>query len=849
MTESKEIFELEEEHDGPEDVADFSFEKIEGKIGSLKGLIHNAIEKLQFLADLSSGTEKGESLKEIQKSVEKKGEGTEEEQEKIEELASLVLEKVSGQLGSNEGGWYEDPETGGRYYVKFYQSPGQARAEYIANAVYHQLDISAISSRLIEIDGRLAIVSPEIKGAKPTTEEQQKKSTDVAEGFIADAYLANWDVIGLVNDNIVAGEDGRLYRVDNGGSLTYRAMGSVKDYAPDSIPELESMRSPEYTAGRVFGDSLTEADIRRQAQYLVEKLTPQDIDRIIGESGLMGDEANPLRKAMLGRRQYLIDHFELEKSAPQRSEERIPIAIAELERQARQFLETELRPRVGVLADTDKIENQQIDVVDARDTGVIIISLKLTSKWFEVARERLLVNPECAGEEATIAYTKKPKEEKDERDLPSERFYLSEAVECTQQGVRVLFSSGIRGGEIVRSAIGLVQIEIPTSREDQASEKELGRMVDKVFREILGVEGGLTPPDREAERAYKRARYLWHHKIENVDDKILERLERQEVFPGYHTIVEPGKHREYREISPLCIYHEITGSDSLAILLAIFKAGGLLSSHERYRRGFHANGLSSDTDFMTGGADCVFTRIVTDEGLKLLPEGDSNLSNYPGACTIVFRPRILDRTDWYTYRHDQFGTVASPEFEQRPSPSALLRDEVERGFSSGNEQMFRTGISSEDFLAIVFISESDREAAIRLFRAKGVEEINGKPLEEFFAVAGTRGDLIDISEGQSSPRSLEAKKRREEEFEKTKAIREKIAAALEWGEDVYVIGNKKSSKYGITGPGWIGKITDVGDTDICVSPGDYWVDLECFDLYEGVPPKEWPSDLNNSIID
>jgi len=46
--------------------------------------------------------------------------------------------------------------------------------------------------------------------------------------FAADALLSNWDVIGVTADNIV-GNDGKVYRVDNGGALEFRAQG-LKDF-------------------------------------------------------------------------------------------------------------------------------------------------------------------------------------------------------------------------------------------------------------------------------------------------------------------------------------------------------------------------------------------------------------------------------------------------------------------------------------------------------------------------------------------------------------------------------------------------------------------------------------------
>ena len=67
----------------------------------------------------------------------------------------------------------------------------------------------------------------------------------------------------------------------------------------------------------------------------------------------------------------------------------------------------------------------------------------------------------------------------------------------------------------------------------------------------MGIPDALGEVSEDAEQEYKEARYKWQHVIpgelspEQVERA--ERLEREEVFPGYSTLVEKGKHREYLE--------------------------------------------------------------------------------------------------------------------------------------------------------------------------------------------------------------------------------------------------------------------------------------------------------------
>ncbi len=234
--------------------------------------------------------------------------------ESIAGLATRVIErdkkwsltKVGEQLGSNEGGWYEKP-TGERFYVKFYENPNQGRAEFVANAIYEKLGIKAVRSEIIQLDGREAIASPAVQGVTLASIEAQRRSEDVQKGFVADAFLANWDVVGLVYDNIVQGEDG-FYRIDNGGSLIFRAQGDDKAYSPDSIPELQSMLVPGRSASNVF-TRITEEEIRRQARELIDKLSSEDIRMIVDESGLEGEDRDRILAGLLGRREYLVKTY------------------------------------------------------------------------------------------------------------------------------------------------------------------------------------------------------------------------------------------------------------------------------------------------------------------------------------------------------------------------------------------------------------------------------------------------------------------------------------------------------------------------------------------------------------
>lgn len=662
----------------------------------------------------------------------------------IERDKKWDLTKVSGRLGSNEGGWYEKPN-GERFYVKFYENPSQGQAEFVANAVYAKLGIKAVRSEIIQLDGREAIASPAVPEATPASGEAQGGSEDVQKGFVADAFLANWDVVGLVYDNIVQGKDG-FYRIDNGGSLIFRAQGGDKAYSPDSIPELQSMRVPGRPTGEVFA-GITEDEIGKQARELVSKLSPEDIRAIVDESGLEGEDRDRILTGLLGRREYLAKTYgesEPEGLSNPESRERRPrrsisetirmLSGQEMERTG----ETIVRPRTEIVCDHDHIEGQKIDVINKRDRGMMEFSFKLRAPTEVMAA--LVTKPEGEGEDAQAEITTpsgavlRRGKITYEGASSDDSYELCDASVFEKGGVKVFIADpSSRNGEkwditipynnsrLVRTAMGLVKVEVPSGTDPETTEQILGEILEK----DLGIPDALGEVPEEAEREYKMARYKWQHMItgdltpEQMEQA--EKLHREEVFPGYTTLVERGKHEEYlgkygEDIR--AIHHLWTGS---AKSIYRILTQGLMCTTERYSRGVMKSGMSSTTDIDTGGADSVFTRIAN--------EAERGKMN---GAVVVFKPEVFDRTDWYSYNYDTYGSTDDEYFVDRLSPDTIFDNITNPNsyYSSCNEQMFRTGIGA-GFVESIEVGGSDsRDGIIAELRSMGLEEIDGKPIEE-----------------------------------------------------------------------------------------------------------------------
>ena len=190
------------------------------------------------------------------------------------------LEQVSGKKGSNEGGLFKDKKLQTFHYVKWSGSEARSRVEALTALLYTHADVPVPISRPIEFSGQTAVMSDWLDKAAPMTIAQMKSHPDVRENFVVDAWLANWDVIGMSADNVVKAEGGKAYRIDLGGSLIFRAQGKGKPL-PAHVPEMETMLNPGTNpqAAKVFA-GITSKELKAGANRLAQ-ISDQQIDQAV----------------------------------------------------------------------------------------------------------------------------------------------------------------------------------------------------------------------------------------------------------------------------------------------------------------------------------------------------------------------------------------------------------------------------------------------------------------------------------------------------------------------------------------------------------------------------------------
>lgn len=238
-------------------------------------------------------------------------------------------QKVGGQGGSNPGGTYQAPN-GEQWYVKDAPTAAHVQNEALASAFYRDLGVDVPEVRVATQDGKTVIASKIVPGAKSDLESKLSDPAykqKLQNGFVADSWLANWDVAGLVYDNVVTGSDGNPWRIDTGGSLLYRAMGTPKNSLfGDTVGEIETLRDPSMnpTSANVFS-GMTDAQIKDQVQHLVDTMSDDKIKELVHAEKFEPNAEKKLISTLINRRDYLANKYGVKPGDPQNSVEEHPL--------------------------------------------------------------------------------------------------------------------------------------------------------------------------------------------------------------------------------------------------------------------------------------------------------------------------------------------------------------------------------------------------------------------------------------------------------------------------------------------------------------------------------------------
>ena len=183
-------------------------------------------------------------------------------------------------LGGSTGAQLVEDDLGERFVMKTGASAEHLLSEAAADDAYRVLGFDVPTHTVWESDRPTKLakfvkgksLKSFLKGATPAQATKVKKQ--IQDGFVADALLGNWDVVGLEADNILVDNAGKIWRIDNGGALGFRAQGAKKTAAQwgAKVDELDTLLDPRLNpqTAKMF-EGITDDEILKQIDDISEK--------------------------------------------------------------------------------------------------------------------------------------------------------------------------------------------------------------------------------------------------------------------------------------------------------------------------------------------------------------------------------------------------------------------------------------------------------------------------------------------------------------------------------------------------------------------------------------------------
>jgi hypothetical protein len=225
-------------------------------------------------------------------------------------IKTAEWEKIGIQKGSVSGGIYSDPHGGvggGAWYIKTPKTEAHVNADLLSNALYKMAGVAVSEEAKTILEGKFAVASKLISNTKTLAQasDLQKQAAHQAlrEGFAVDVWLGNRDVIGEGFDNVLV-QGFQTYRIDQGGTLMYRAQGETKEFGPEPN-EISTMRMNSINAqtASVFA-TITDAELSASIDKVLA-IPDSHIKNAVVAHGFGNQLANTLidRKAWLAEYQ------------------------------------------------------------------------------------------------------------------------------------------------------------------------------------------------------------------------------------------------------------------------------------------------------------------------------------------------------------------------------------------------------------------------------------------------------------------------------------------------------------------------------------------------------------------
>lgn len=276
--------------------------------------------------------------------------------------------------------------SGQEWVVKHVANTEIARNEVLAGKLYEAMGVEVPELRLVHgPEGKIWVASKWEDGFSLSAEKLMSSARvpGLYDNFVVDAWMSNWDLVGMDYDNI-GFLNGRAFRIDIGGALRFRAQGGLKtavDFG-DDVVDLVKMRNPTVNANvaEVFKD-ITEAELRAGA-LKVQSLPDDTIRKIIMQYGPT-DEAlrKKLADQMIARKRFIEEAFpKASVPPPLNLSPEVPEAKSRVTQAEWKSIEDSRIVGYSMKTDADQIEGQDVLIhveLDAEGNKVVVATMKL----------------------------------------------------------------------------------------------------------------------------------------------------------------------------------------------------------------------------------------------------------------------------------------------------------------------------------------------------------------------------------------------------------------------------------------------------------------------------------------
>jgi hypothetical protein len=213
-----------------------------------------------------------------------------------------------GAAGGSTGARFVKDKSTGTVFVKKHALGARAphlREEFQADTLYAKAGANVPEMRLFETAEGAVKLSKKLDGVTlnkfldtATAEQIADVKRQAQKHLHIDALLSNWDVVGLENDNLFI-SGGKVYRLDNGGALRFRAQGAAKGaaFTEDSVTELWTLRGRKAIAGDIPINRTAEAVFKDMKAFdLADNIRKTDF------AALIEDVSDPALRTTLAKR-------------------------------------------------------------------------------------------------------------------------------------------------------------------------------------------------------------------------------------------------------------------------------------------------------------------------------------------------------------------------------------------------------------------------------------------------------------------------------------------------------------------------------------------------------------------